>query len=383
LKKILVPMLEAGAGHKMPALAVKESINRLFPGQFQVDVIDFPREVGALKSDRSIKQFWDIGLANPFLAKTGYRFADSLWPFSIFWNQNVYPEFKQKALTYVREYNPDLIFSTNFITSTMSAAVRKKLALPIEVISYVTDPFDAFGWWVDPDLDFILVASEVGKKQLLSRGIPDSKIRVLPFPIHQKFFTVHEDPDKLRQKLGLRPGLPTMLTTEGGQGIGKISQYVLQLHQMGYPCNIISICGKNEKLFGELQTLVQKNPDAPTHIIPLGFVNNMNELLGLSDLCVAKAGASTMFEALLKGIPIIFSSWASYNEKPNIDFCVSQGIGWYAPDFSSFKNVLDLLFEKHQLAPAKKRIADLGLRSGSDEVAQFLVSRLMNGGANA
>ena len=59
--KILIPMVEAGGGHEMPALAIKESIETLFPGQYQIDVIDFAREVGANWDNKIIKGFW-IGL---------------------------------------------------------------------------------------------------------------------------------------------------------------------------------------------------------------------------------------------------------------------------------------------------------------------------------
>ena len=375
MKKILVPMLECGAGHKMPALAVKESLERLYPGSYQIDVLDFAKAVGAERDDGSLKWAWDFGLAHPFWAKLGYRFADSLWPPSMLWLEYGYPQFKKKAIEYVEAYRPDIIFSTNFITSTMSAVVRGRLGLDIEVVSYVTDPFDAYGWWIDKRLDYICVASDIAANQLRARRFPEEKIRVLPFPIHRKFFSAKEDPAALRQRLGLREGVPTILTSEGGQGIGKISGFVLKLHERDFPCNVISVCGKNEGLRAELAKVAASRPSA-TNLIPLGFVDNMNELLGLADLCVAKAGASTTFEALLKGVPIVFASWATYSEKPNVDFCVDREIGWFAPDFDSFAATLDTIFSKGGLEAARERLASLQLHSGSDEVAAFLHERI-------
>ncbi|HUX38809.1 MAG TPA: hypothetical protein VMV44_12985, partial [Rectinemataceae bacterium] len=216
MKKILVPMLECGAGHKMPALAVKESLERLYPGSYQVDVVDFAREVGADRDDRSLKWAWDYGLAHPFWARLGYRFADGLWPASMLWTEYVYPQFKRKAIEYVADYRPDLIFSTNFISSTMASVARARLGLDVEVISYVTDPFDAYGWWVDKRLDFICVASDIAANQLRTRRIPEEKIRILSFPIHRKFFGSKEDSAELRKRLGLREAVPTILTSEGG-----------------------------------------------------------------------------------------------------------------------------------------------------------------------
>ena len=382
MKKILVPMLECGAGHKMPALAVKEALERLYPGSYQVDVVDFARVAGADRDDAAIKWAWDYGLAHPFWARAGYRLADGLWPASMLWPEYVYPQFKKKAIEYVEAYEPDLIFSTNFFTSTMAAVVRGRLGLDVEVISYVTDPFDAYSWWIDRRLDYICVASDIAAGQLRARRFPEEKTKILPFPIHRKFFNSKEAPTDLRKRLGLKDGIPTILTSEGGQGIGKISGFVLKLHERNYPCNVISVCGKNETLKKELETLAASRPSA-TNLIPLGFVDNMNELLGLSDLCVAKAGASTTFEALLKGVPIVFASWATYSEKPNVDFCVDRRIGWYTPEFESFSDTLELLFAKGGLAEAKERLASLQLHSGSDDVARFLNERVEAKGRKA
>lgn len=379
MKKILMPMVEAGSGHKMPALAVKEALDRLYPGSYEVRVIDFAKECGALKSDKAIKGAWDIGLAHPLLARFGYRLADTFWPLSLAWPKVAYPDFLPHAADYVRQFEPDLIFSTNYITATISALVKKRLRLDIPVMSFVTDPFDAFGWWVDPALDMICVASGEARAQLLARGIPASRTRVFQFPIHRKFLAASADPEALRQRLGLKPGVPTILTSEGGQGIGVISGYVIKLHELGYPCNIVSVCGRNDALRDELQRVAASKPSA-TNLVPLGFVDNMHELLELSDLCVAKAGASTTFEALLKGVPIIFASWATYNEKPNIDFCTEHGIGWFAPDFPAFRKTLDGLLAGEALDEAKRRIAALSLHSGSDDIARYLHDCAENGG---
>lgn len=371
MKKILMPMVEAGSGHKMPALAVKEALDRLYPGLYEVRVVDFAKECGALRSDKAIKGAWDIGLAHPMLARLGYRLADTFWPLSLRWPSVAYPDFLAHAVDYVRRYEPDMIFSTNYITATVSALVKKRLDIAIHVISFVTDPFDAFGWWADPALDTICVASEEARSQLLARGIPASRIRVFQFPIHRKFLATSADPEALKRQLGLRPGVPTILTSEGGQGIGVISGYVLRLHELDFPCNIISVCGRNETLRTELVRLAAARPSA-TNLVPLGFVDNMHELLEISDLCVAKAGASTTFEALLKGVPIIFASWATYNEKPNIDYCVDRGIGWFAPDFAAFKKTLDAVLSGDELRGARQRIASLALHSGSDDMARAL-----------
>jgi hypothetical protein len=40
-------MIEAGGGHKMPALAVFESLKRLYPGKYEMTVLDFVKDWAA------------------------------------------------------------------------------------------------------------------------------------------------------------------------------------------------------------------------------------------------------------------------------------------------------------------------------------------------
>ena len=87
------------------------------------------------------------------------------------------------------------------------------------------------------------------------------------------------------------------------------------------PFNIIAIGGKNKDLFDELTSLKERtNTKVPMAV--LGFVDNMHELLEASDLAIAKGGASTTFEVLVKRVPTIFTHSAALHEKGNIDFCV-------------------------------------------------------------
>ena len=46
-KNILFLMIEVGLGHKMPALALAEGLERRYPGRFSIEVSDLAREAGA------------------------------------------------------------------------------------------------------------------------------------------------------------------------------------------------------------------------------------------------------------------------------------------------------------------------------------------------
>jgi len=374
-KRVLMTMVEAGSGHKVPALAVKEAMERLYPGRFQIDVVDWARASGAHWDDWFMKFAWDFALARPWMGKTVYFLVDLLRPLSRRWVEINFPRFLRKAALFVADYKPDLIFSTQFYCTHVAAVARRRLGLTIPVIGFDTDPFDSFLWWSEPQADFVCVASERARDRLLTRGMRDDQVPILRYPILRKFMLPGKEPSEIRTRYGLNPSMKTMLTTLGGQGIGDVTAYVEDIYRKGLPFNILAVCGKNQAAKERLEKLVGNHPSR-TRLVPLGYVGNVEELLAAADFCVAKAGASTTLEALARGAPILFTSFACYNEKPNIDWCLEREVGWYTPDRAAFYDVIRQILETDVLQRYRANIQGLDLPVGADDLAHFLARRL-------
>ena len=110
------------------------------------------------------------------------------------------------------------------------------------------------------------------------------------------------------------------------------------------------------------------------NLVVLGYVNNMNELHLIADLVMGKAGASATFEAIHMLKPIIFTEWACYNEKPNIDFCIRKGFGFYAADEKSLLRILKRILGTSCLEACKNRLKQFNFQSGAVPIAGFIDS---------
>lgn len=374
-KKIFMPIMEIGAGHKAPANSVKDAIEALFPGQYQIDIVDFGKESGATKEDTSLKQGWDYILGHTFLGKIGYVLIEVLRLYPDRYVNFFLKDFRKKGIEYIRNYKPDIVFSPHFFCTSIAAMARDKLKMPFKVIGYDTDPFDGYTWWVNRKADIMAVASFEAKTKMIHRGMPKKKIVILPFPINNKFLQVTKTREELQKQYNIDPSMKTVLSSAGGQGIGKNTAYAKELVKRNYPFNIILVCGKNEKLKAEMEKFKADNP-SKTNLIPLGFSTNMNELHLVSDLTMGKAGASATFETLLMKKPVIFTDWASYNEKPNLKYCVKNHLGWYARNLKSFLEIVDSIRDTGILEKYRENIEKLNYKSGSDEIARFIVDQL-------
>ena len=374
-KKVLLAMMEVGGEHKMPALAIKEALERLYPGRYEIEVADLGAAAGAHEEDRRYKAAWDAGLAWPRVTRLLYVLMDTLRPLSRPWLKLQFPDIAKKGMAFIRDTRPDLVLSTHFFTLQISAAARRRFDLPCKVIGFDSDPWDAFTWWAERDADWLCVSSEEARELLIARGVRPERIRIVPYPIARKFLVRAQDHEAARSPYQLDPTMKTMLTTLGGQGIGDVTAYVEEIYRQGMPFNILAVCGKNQAAKERLEQLCASVPSR-TRLVPLGFVNNMEELLSVSDFCVSKAGANTLLEAVARTCPIIITSFAGYNEKTNITWCLKQQVGWYTPSHRSFFRTLATIQQTDILAQYRENIRRLKLPLGADELAHFVAQEL-------
>lgn len=376
-KKILIPMMQAGAGHKIPALAVEEAIHRLYPGKYETHVSDFAKEAGAIWADKQILAGWDLCLKNHTLAKASYRVMEWLHPLSRAYVPVFFPGYIRKGIRFIEDFQPDIVYSTQYFCTQISAYARIWLKRDFPIIGQLTDPFEGYSWWSDKKADWLLTASEESKSILMEHGVPEDHIKIMPFPLDRKFFNVERKKEEILQELDLDPSKITLLATGGGHGIGKSVEYMKAVYLSGLPLNYIAVTGKNEQLKDELLELLEKHPRG-TEMRVLGFVDNMNELLKACDVFLTKAGSNSTMEALVMERPIIFSHWVNYAEKTNVDFVLKNGYGWIADDKEQLLKILSNILKTDLLSKTAERLKDFDVPVGADEVARFVVETLEN-----
>ena len=111
------------------------------------------------------------------------------------------------------------------------------------------------------------------------------------------------DRDAVMREAGLKASAATVLLRPGG--IGDDDRVVLVVKGMLEATkllNVVVLAGKNQGLVDALEGL-----DVPgaSVVKTYGFVQNIHELMGVSDLLVSRANPHTMAEAAAAGLPVL------------------------------------------------------------------------------
>jgi len=358
-KRIFIPMIEVGGGHKAVGLAIRDAIERLHPGEYEMSVVDFPCICGARMTDRSLKAFWSACLAQPVItnkvniwleAMNGLLRSNAVTRFFSV-------DFVMKGMRYIRELQPDFIISTHFFCTSVAVFARETYGLDCRIVSHVNDPFHAHPFWVNQLADEVIVCSRSAFDHMAKMGQKQESMTILPLPLHAKFFDpVTRSREEILTELGLEPSRLTILASSGGEGIGDTSHFIREVYLSGLPVNLITVSGRNERLLKASRLLAARPSKAL--MAPIGYAANMNELAFASDVGLAKAGPSSLLEMLTKGCPVMLTHVAHQAEQGNLDFILDGGMGWDIRNPETFAEVLDNLLKPGFLEPYQRRIRE-------------------------
>jgi UDP-N-acetylglucosamine:LPS N-acetylglucosamine transferase len=382
-RKILFAMIEAGGGHKSPALAVREALRRHSGERYEILFADFMKETGCDSLDQHHKESWNYLLDHPILCKTGHRFADFAGPVFRTGIKLYLMPFYDCVRTFLLEKQPDLVFSTHYFNTMAIDLVRRWYKIPVTLVNYHTELFDTSSLWVLKGVDYYLVSSEEARRKLIMRGIPKRKLLNFNYPVRSEFFEITASRESIALHEGADSGKMTVLMSFGGQGFGNIGKFIQSLIDEDLPLNIIVVAGRNEELRTRLEQQFGGRRGAQ-NVLVKGFVSNMHELMHLADLCFIKPGPSTTMEAVALRKPLLFYKSAQLSENGNISFALRHGIGFYVGDnHRRFQQVVAEAVRGSLLEDVAARYRTFEIRNGAADIARFLVNILESEGRPA
>jgi processive 1,2-diacylglycerol beta-glucosyltransferase len=356
--KILLLTGHYGAGHLQAAGAIQAAIQKQYPSVETV-IIDPEAECRKLFGMVAHKLF--IGSIKRFPSIYDY-----------FYQKTRYPNYLTSLLKgmnrigighildKIQSINPTIIVSTDPTSASMVSILKMEGLLDVPTVTVITD-YAVHSYWVNPGTDRYIVGSESVRKGLWQLGVADHNITTTGIPIHPKF-TQNFKLDFLRQKHGLKNNLPTILLTGGGYGLvgNKLSISGL-LEAFSYPVQLIVVCGHNHHLYQRIQKEISQQ--LHHHVILKEYVENMEELMAVSDVMITKAGGLSISEALSMNIPMVLYQSLGGHEQENIQYLLSHGTALLADN------------KEELCANIAKLVEDVDFRQSMVENMQYIAKK--------
>ncbi len=305
--KILVLTSSTGSGHDRRAYALKEWMEHECGDRCLVEV-DHVLENGWWLTRFGVHIYNWIQLHRPGLHQVYWWVAEYFGRLQARNGQAGGEHYRQL----LSRFQPRLILSVHDSTNRGYFEVaRKILGNRIRLATYCGEYSGGYGYshnWFSRLVDRYYSRTPEAEQYALSLGLSQEKSRIFANFLPRYFFRREQtavDPEMLRRRLGLAPGKMTVFLATGGYGAADHLTLLHMLEPFENKIQAIVVCGKNEKLYQELQ--VWRRTSALQMYLE-GYSIQMDELLRASDVVVTRGGANLTTEALFLGCPILFES---------------------------------------------------------------------------
>ena len=376
MKKILIFYASYGGGHLSAANSIKDYLSNHYEN-IDVELIDCMKYINKPIEKITTTAYNEMAKKAPWA--WGKIYSDSQKGPLAHITTRSNQVFAIKLLRLLREKKPDLIISTHPFGSQMCSYLKRKGKITSKIATILTDFAPHDQWLVGSDYtDYFFVAHNKMKEYLISKNIPENKIFATGIPISNKFLETFNT-SKILSSLGLKENLKTVLFFAGGKfGLGK-SRTLEIFNTLVNDFNniqVIAISGKNKKMYEDFNQIV-KIANKTNFIKLFEFVNNVPELMAVSDVVITKPGGLTTTESLVSGLPMIIINPIPGQEEENAQFLEHSNIGiWLKKQMNITETISNFLSDDEKLKEMKENTKKISNRNSTKDICTILEAGL-------
>jgi len=336
-KKILVLTDHMPWGHRSIAKAIFNFLKEHEKeNDYEVVYAEIKAEIG-VADDLYTFAYRYLPISNRWAAKVfDIKFARDLMRKSTVFNL---PRLKKE----VNKINPDLIISAYFFHSHSLADWRREEKKQFKLWTIVADP-----WTINPisfvkGCDLNIVYDEIGEKLALKYDIKKSEILKTGWWVRPEMYK-KIDKKEVRKKLGIKDDRPVIFVGGGSLGTSALPKLLPTLIFLKSKVTFIINTGVDKfsyKLVDKYCKILTKlRKDDVVIIKNMGWIDNMAEVLGVSDIIFGKAGPNFLFDSVACQKPFVAITHIGGQEDGNVDLIKKKKLGWVREKSSELVNFL-------------------------------------------
>ena len=368
IKKALIFYLTKFSGHYHAAVAVEKAL-RLVYGDVHVRNINAPDYTNPILGRIVNKVYMEIIKKKPEIWGRMYDNIEVLKKTKKI-REALHKYNMSKIKKLIKNYSPDAVFCTQAFPCGMISDYKRDTGSKIPLVGILTD-HAPHSYWLHEKVDYYVVPSDNTANILREKGVTQKKIKIYGIPVDSKFSTKH-DVAAIKAKMGLNPGHPTVLIMGGSQGLGSVEEVVKSfMGDFKHNYQLIVVTGANKKLYNRLNRFTRKKTAG--NICLLSYVDNIDELMEVSDVIVTKAGGMTTTEALVKNLPMLIANPIPGHEQMNTDYLVKKGAAIEIKKYSQiYRTINKLVDSENGLKNMKEAIKKIAKPNSAVDIAKLV-----------
>ncbi len=327
--KILLLSCDTGCGHTSAAQAVAEALDRRGIENQLVD----PLSLGGNRAGKIASSVYTTILRRaPGLFGALYRIGDiyssSKLPSPIYYANSLYAD---RLLDFIEENSFDRVVCTHLFPMEAVTALKKRGKCDIPCFGVLTD-YTCIPFFEDTRLDGYFIPHEDLRREIVARGLPDSRIFSTGIPV-SRCFALRRKRSAVRSFLSIPEDEEMLLVMSGGVGCGDIIGLCGEIVERGAGRNFRAyiLTGHNSDMREELE----RRFGSSGKIVALPFTKHVNILMNAADVMISKPGGLSSTEAAVARIPLVQQLTYAACEAKNLEFFASHGMALKAEDTGS------------------------------------------------
>lgn len=368
---VLILSANLGTGHYQVSDSIRSSLKKERP-DLKIVIYDFFDHVDPLLKhlirfsyEQSLKHF-------TYGYQWFYEATRNLSPDSRF-NQTIHAVGRQKLMETLERLSPKAVVCTFPNPVGVVSAIKARANVNIPLISVITD-VAVHSQWVHPNVNAYLVATDIVAEGLRKINVPTEIVHVTGIPLRDGFERQMSSNESW-QKNKLNPDLFTLMVMGGGGGLlSGVDKICSKLSALSLPMQILAVSGANHTMYNKLQKLSSLS-QVPIKVS--GYVENIAELMEISDILLTKAGGVTIFEALAKNLPMILYNPLPGHESGNVHFLLSHNCALLAKnEDSAVEHIRQIVNDPSKLDDMKNLIKMISKPTASKDAAAIILKLL-------
>lgn len=344
MKKVLILIGDVANGHRSAANALTESFEKLFPETIEIETVDVftvSRDTQPFYSADSTHLLISQNRAVESFANFFFKVFNTSFGYEIFqWFTT--GRLSKTIQSILEEEKPDVVITIHPIVCAALNQMKKEGNFPQKSVTVITDLVTLFRGWGDTTADLIFAPTTDCVNTLVNFGVDVNKIRYPLFPINPRMKNFQEK-ENVFASLNLDPKKNTILLTGGGFGIESLKKAISNIERKMNDVQLILIAGKNINF----KTYLEDKYKNHKNIRILGYVNNIQDFINVSDIVIGKPGPATILEFELFNKKAILTKKIGEQEIGNIAYAKSNpNFRYIGEDWRMLEETIKELLEK-------------------------------------